>query len=154
MRFLSILRPGPVLLSCVLAIVSCIVFGTDARAQSGDATEGEQTFKKCRACHMIGDGARNLVGPVLTNVLGRPAGTAPGYTYSALNKAAGNAGLVWTEDNVFVYLADPSGFLRKFLTDKGKADQASGATKMPFRLKDEDERRNVIAYLRKFSTKK
>lgn len=132
------------------AAMLVLPFGA-ASAQQGDPVNGEEVFKRCRACHMVGENARMLVGPVQNNVIGRQAGTYEGYTYSPLNKAAGENGLVWTEENIFNYLPDPNAFLKKFLTDKGKADLAVGVTKMPFRLQDEKERRDVIAYLKKFS---
>ena len=123
-----------------------------ANAQAaGDAAEGEAVFKKCQTCHRIGEGAKNLVGPVLTGVLGRKAGTAEGFNYSALNKSTGENGLVWTDELLVAYLEDPNAFLKKFLTDKGKEDLAVGATKMVFKLADETERRNVTAYLKTFS---
>ena len=122
--------------------------GREASAQ--DATKGEQVFKQCMTCHRIGPDAKNLVGPVLTGVIGRQSGTYPGFAYSTLNKAAGEAGLTWTEANIFEYLADPNAFLKKFLTDKGKADQAVGVTKMAFKLPSEKERKDVIAYIKKF----
>lgn len=100
---------------------------------------------------MVGEGARTLVGPAQNNLFGRKAGSTEGYSYSPLNKAAGEAGLVWTEQTIFEYLADPNAFLKKFLTDKGKADQATGSTKMAFKLADEQDRRDVIAYLKTFS---
>jgi cytochrome c len=121
--------------------------------EGGDPVKGETVFKKCMTCHRVGDGARNMVGPVLNGVLGRKSGTIEGFAYSPINKAAGETGLVWTDDLIFTYLADPNGFLRKFLTEKGKADLAKGSTKMAFNLPNEAERRDVIAYLRKFSPK-
>jgi cytochrome c len=120
-------------------------------AIAADAAKGEMVFKKCMLCHRIGPDAANLIGPVLTGVVGRKAGTYPGYNYSPLMKAAGENGLVWTEDNISSYLPDPSAFLKKFLTDKGKADLATGAAKMLFRLPSEQERQDVIAYLKTFS---
>lgn len=122
-----------------------------AAQQGGNADNGAEVFKKCRACHMVGEGARTLIGPVQNGLFGRQAGTYEGYPYSPLNKAAGENGLVWTEENIFNYLPDPNAFLKKFLTDKGKADLAVGSTKMPFRLTDEQDRKDVIAYLKKFS---
>jgi cytochrome c len=122
-----------------------------AIAQAGDATNGEQVFKKCMVCHRVGEGARNLVGPQLNGVMGRKAGTIDGFNYSAINKAAGEAGLVWTPENIVDYLADPSPFLRKFLADKGNANFATQSTRMVFKLPSADERRDVIAYLQKFS---
>ena len=64
-----------------------------------DPAKGEQIFKQCMTCHRIGPDAKNAVGPVLTGVVGRATGTYPGFAYSDLNKHAGEAGLVWTEDN-------------------------------------------------------
>ena len=122
-------------------------------ALDGDATKGEQVFKQCMTCHRIGPDAKNLVGPVLTGVIGRQSGTAPGFAYSALNKAAGENGLVWTDDLIMQYLPDPNAFLKKFLTDKGKADLATGSTKMAFKLADEQQRMDVFAYIIKFSDK-
>lgn len=137
-----------------LLIAGCVLLGTagGALAQpAGNAENGADVFKKCRACHMIGDNARTLVGPAQNNLIGRKAGSVEGYPYSPLNKAAGEAGLVWTEQNIFDYLADPNAFLKKFLTDNGKADQATGSTKMAFKLSDEQDRRDVIAYLKTFT---
>ncbi|MBR1088451.1 c-type cytochrome [Bradyrhizobium manausense] len=135
---------------CVLAAV--VISSSAVLAQ--DAAKGEQIFKQCMTCHRIGPDAKNLVGPVLTGVIGRQSGTAPGFAYSALNKAAGENGLVWSDDLIFQYLPDPNAFLKKFLTDKGKADLATGSTKMAFKLTDEQQRKDVIAYINKFSEKK
>ena len=140
------------LLRIVLLAAGMMGAAGAANAQAaGDAAEGEAVFKKCQTCHRIGEGAKNLVGPALTGVLGRKAGTAEGFNYSALNKNSGENGLVWTDELVLAYLEDPNAFLKKFLADKGKEDLAVGATKMVFKLADETERRNVIAYLKTFS---
>lgn len=130
----------------MMAVVGLGQWVSPAAAQS--AAAGEQVFKKCRACHQVGPTAKNGVGPAQNGLIGRTAGTVAGYNYSELNKAAGAAGLVWSEDNVFAYLDDPNAFLKKFLTDKGQAEKAVGSTKMVFKLKDETERRSVIAYLK------
>jgi cytochrome c len=138
----------------VLALVAAAAALPAGTASAQDATKGEQIFKQCMTCHRIGPDAKNLVGPVLTGVIGRQSGTAPGFAYSPLNKAAGENGLVWTDDLVMQYLPDPNAFLKKFLTDKGKADLATGSTKMTFKLADEQQRKDVIAYVNKFSEKK
>lgn len=139
--------------SRVFALVAAaIALPSPAFAQ--DATKGEQVFKQCMTCHRIGPDAKNLVGPALTGVIGRQSGTAPGFAYSAINKAAGENGLVWTDELIMQYLPDPNAFLKKFLTDKGKADVATGSTKMAFKLADEQQRKDVIAYINKFSDKK
>ncbi len=138
----------------VLALVAAAAALPAGEASAQDATKGEQVFKQCMTCHRIGPDAKNLVGPVLTGVIGRQSGTAPGFAYSTLNKAAGENGLVWTDDLIMQYLPDPNAFLKKFLTDKGKADLATGSTKMAFKLADEQQRKDVIAYINKFSDKK
>ncbi|WP_425993038.1 c-type cytochrome [Afipia sp. DC4300-2b1] len=123
-------------------------------ATAQDAAKGEIVFKQCMTCHRIGPDAKNLVGPVLTGIIGRQSGTAPGFAYSALNKSAGENGLVWSNDLIMQYLPDPNAFLKKFLTDKGKPELATGSTKMAFKLTDEQQRKDVIAYIDKFSEKK
>lgn len=103
-------------------------------AAAEDAAAGERVFLKCRACHQIGEGAHNSVGPVLNGVVGRKAGTYPGYNYSEANK---NSGLVWDEATLKEYLKNPQ-------------SKVPG-TKMTFpglsREKDIDD---VIAYLKTF----
>lgn len=135
------------------ALLGSVLLAGPAAAQ-GNAEDGETVFRKCQTCHKVGPDAKNGNGPVLNGVIGRQAGTAPDFPYSELNKNAGANGLVWNEELIFQYLADPTPFLRKFLTDKGKPDLASGATKMVFKLPDETDRQDVIAYLKKFSPAK
>ena len=135
-----------------LAIVALFGLAITASAKAdGDPAAGEKVFKKCVACHKVGEGAKNGVGPILSGVIGRPAGTVEGFVYSKLNQNAGANGLVWTEQAIFDYLADPNAYLKKHLTDAGKADQIVSATKMMFKLPKEAERQNVIAYLKQFS---
>ena len=104
-----------------------------ARAD-GDPVKGEQTFKVCKACHHIGEGAKNFVGPELNGVVGRKAGTVEGYNYSDANK---NSGLTWDEATLTKYLKNPR--------------EVVPGTKMAFPgiPKDEDIA-NVIAYLNQF----
>ena len=139
-------------------VVAIVILAASAGAgvalDGGDPAKGEQVFKQCMTCHRIGPDAKNAIGPVLTGVIGRQSGTAPGFAYSELNKHAGEAGLVWSDDLIFEYLPDPNAFLKKFLTDKGKADQATGSTKMVFKLAGEQQRKDVIAYLKTFSPEK
>jgi cytochrome c len=137
----------------VLAFTVVVTALPNGVAFAQDADKGEQIFKQCMTCHRIGPDAKNLIGPVLTGVIGRQSGTAPGFAYSALNKSAGENGLVWSDDLIMQYLPDPNAFLKKFLTDKGKPELATGSTKMTFHLTDEQQRKDVIAYINKFSDK-
>ena len=136
-----------------LVILAVIAFTltTGAALAVGDADHGKTVFRKCQACHKIGDGATNGVGPMLTGVVGRKAGTIEGYTYSQLNQDASTQGLVWTEDTLKDYLPDATAYLKKFLTAKGKTDLATGSSKMPFKLADPGDIADVIAFLKTFS---
>lgn len=113
--------------------------------EDGDAVKGEKVFKKCASCHMVGPEAKNKVGPALTDVMGRTAGTYADYKYGKSLVAAGEAGLVWTDEEVFEYLADPKKYLRAKLEDK------KAKSKMSFKLKKEADRKDVIAYLKTFA---
>ena len=137
-----------------VASVVAALLSVGGSASAQDAAKGEQVFKQCMTCHRIGPDAKNLVGPVLTGIIGRQSGTAPGFAYSAINKAAGENGLVWTNELIMAYLPDPGAFMKKFLTEKGKPELATGSTKMAFKLADEQQRKDVIAYIDKFSEKK
>lgn len=127
-----------------IATILSLGIATAFPGNAQDIVAGEDLFRKCAACHQIGEGAKNKVGPVLTDVVGRPAGNYEAYKYGSSMLEAGEAGLVWTEENIFNYLYNPKDFLRAFLNDpRAKA-------KMTFRLKDEQDRRDVIAYLSSF----
>ena len=81
-------------------VVSCLSL-TPAFAEPGNPEAGEDVFKKCRACHEVGPDAKNKVGPSLTGIVGRKVGTAPEFAYSDANKAFGDKGAIWTEDELF-----------------------------------------------------
>ncbi len=131
--------------AAVAGFISASVFSVQAM-EAGDVAKGEKVFKKCASCHMVGPEAKNKVGPVLNDVFGRQAGTYEDYKYGKSLMAAGEAGLVWTDETMFEYLADPRKFLRTTLDDK------KAKSKMAFKLKKEDERADVIAYIKTFST--
>lgn len=115
-------------------------------AVAGDVAKGESVFKKCASCHMVGDGAKNKVGPVLTNVMGAQMGTVEDYKYGDSLVALGETGAVWTEEEMFEYLADPRKYLRAKLDDK------KAKSKMAFKLRKEEDRKDVIAYLSSLSS--
>jgi cytochrome c2 len=121
--------------SAVAFIAALGVGGSAAIAQN--AENGEQVFKKCRACHQVGDGAKNGVGPMLNGLIGRTSGTVPEFNYSEANKEAGAKGLVWSEEELNKYLEAPLTYMPK--------------NKMAFAgLKDEGDRKDIIAYLKTF----
>jgi cytochrome c len=115
----------------IIVALGCAV---SASAVAQDVAVGEKTFVVCRACHQIGPNAKNFVGPVLNGVVGRPAGTYPGYDYSAANK---NSGLTWDEATLQKYLANPQ--------------QVVKGTKMIFPgIKDPAKVKDVIAFLKTY----
>lgn len=102
------------------------------------AQKGAKVFKKCKACHKVGDKAKNGTGPMLNGVWGRQAGMVDGFKYSNPMIAAGQDGLVWDADSLPGYLANP----RKFM--KG--------TKMSFSgLKKEKDIAAILEFLKSHS---
>jgi cytochrome c len=79
---------------------------TTDTAVTGDVTAGATVFKVCTACHAVGPGAANKVGPELNGVIGRKAGSVAGYRYSAAMK---NSGLTWDAATFGKYINDPRG---------------------------------------------
>ncbi|MEO6947490.1 MAG: cytochrome c family protein [Nitrobacter sp.] len=69
-----------------------------------DAAAGKASFNKCMACHAIGEGATNKVGPELNGLEGRKAGAVAGYSYSDAMK---NSGITWTEAEFKEYIKNP-----------------------------------------------
>ncbi len=119
-----------------LGLALALAFSTSALAE-GDAAKGEKVFKKCKACHAVGEGAKNKVGPELNGIVGRPAGVIEGFKYSDNLMELAADGLVWDDANLRTYLTKP-----KDLIPKGKMSFAG--------LKKEDDITNVIAYLATF----
>ena len=70
-----------------------------------------ETFRWCRFCHTFGRNEPHLVGPNLHAIFGQRAGTVPNFHFSEAMAAAGVQGLVWNDETLSAYLADPDGFL-------------------------------------------
>lgn len=105
---------------------------------AADAANGEKVFAKCKACHTIGEGAANRVGPQLNGIAGRKAGAVADFKgYGPDLKKMGDEGLVWTAEKLSAYLKDPKAF--------------NPTTKMAFAgVKDETELADVVAYISAF----
>jgi len=98
---------------------------------TGDAAKGETVFNQCKICHTLEEG-RNLVGPSLHAIIGRKAGSVPGFAYSPANKASG---VIWTDEEIFRFLESPQALIP--------------GTKMSFGgIADAQTRADVIAYLK------
>jgi S-disulfanyl-L-cysteine oxidoreductase SoxD len=100
---------------------------------------GERLFRQCSACHQIGDGAVNRTGPLLNGIHGAPVASREGFRYSPALAGAGDSGMVWDDETLAGYLADPRGFIR--------------GNRMAFAgLRSQEDIEAMIAYLRAAST--
>jgi cytochrome c len=121
----------------LLALSLCLsifVFANTASA-TGDAVKGKKVFNKCKACHAVKAG-KNKSGPSLAGIIGRDAGTAPGFKkYKGLK----GADWKWDEENLDGWLKNP----KKWLKAKNGKKSA-----MVYKLKKAKDRANLIAYLK------
>ena len=123
-------------------VVTCFLFGLvtiAACAQlttlaEGDPARGQQLFEsRCTGCHTLNE---NRGGPKLRGVYGRTSGTAEGFAYSdAIRKAA----IVWDEKTIDQWLTDP--------------DQLIPGNAMDFSVENAQERRDLVAFLKKSSAR-
>ena len=116
-------------------VAACIVVALPAVASAQDPEAGKKVFKKkCAACHAIGPGAKNKVGPQLNGLNGRAAGSVEGFKYS---KAMKGSGITWDQASFIEFIAKP----------KKKVPR----TKMVFAgIKDELDRDDLYAYILQF----
>jgi cytochrome c len=102
---------------------------------AADPAAGEKAYAVCKACHRVGEGAKNTIGPTLNGVVGRPAASVEGFAYSEAMK---NSGITWDEATLTEYLKNP----------KAKVP----GTKMAFAgVKDDTKVADIIAYLKQFA---
>ena len=118
-------------LSALVVVASSAVAST---AMAQDVEAGKASFNKCMACHAIGEGVKNKVGPEQNGLDGRKAGTVEGYSYSDANK---NSGITWNKEQFLEYIKDPRAKIP--------------GTKMIFAgIKNETEAANLWAYLAQY----
>lgn len=123
---------APAALVSATFLTAAMLLGTSANAQ--DVAAGERSFNKCRACHQLGETAKNTVGPVLNGLFGRHTGSVEGYSYSNANKGAD---ITWDEATFADYIKDPRAKIP--------------GTKMVFAgIKNEQEIKDLTAYLKQF----
>jgi cytochrome c len=115
-------------------ILSLLLAGLSAPARAQDAEAGAKVFAQCRACHQVGETAKNLVGPVLNGLFGRKAGTVEGYNYSPANQ---KSGITWDEAIFAEYIKDPKA-------------RIPGTKMIYLGLKDEKRVKDLIAFLKQF----
>jgi cytochrome c len=99
--------------------------------KAADVANGEKVFRQCMSCHVVEPG-QNRVGPSLHGLVGRAAGTVPGFKYSDANK---NSGITWTEEQLLTYLENPRATIQ-------------GTTMAFAGLRNEQDRLDVVAYIK------
>lgn len=120
------------------AFAALLVAGAGHADPLGDDAAGKELFKDCSGCHEVGEGAQHRIGPHLNGIFGRRAATHEGFPYSRSMERAGADGLVWTFETLDAYIENPRALVSK--------------TRMSYRgMEDEQERADLLAYLRIFS---
>ena len=128
------------LLVTLVAVAVSVVLVQPTLA-AGDVVAGKKVFKQCRVCHSL-DPAHKRLGPTLKGIIGRTAASIEGYSYSDSYIEAREKGLVWTEEEIVEYLADPTRYLAAYLgIEKARS-------KMAVTFKELADRENVVAYLK------
>lgn len=132
------MRPGGLLAGGILAAAMVLPL---AAAEIGDAEHGAKLFTlHCKACHQIGEGAQNRVGPRLNGLFGRRAGSIDGFAYSKAMARMGADGLTWTLETLDPYIENPKALV--------------SGTRMAFKgLDDAQKRADLLAFIREWSDK-
>ena len=117
-----------------LVLTLALVAGLPVAAFAQDAEAGKAVFNVCKACHAVGEGAKNQVGPVLNGLIGRKSGSIADFAYSDAMK---NSNLTWDEATFAEYVSNP----------KGKVP----GNKMVFAgVKDEQKIKDLTAFLKQY----
>lgn len=100
--------------------------------------KGEKVFRKCKACHQVGEGATNKTGPMLNDIIGAQVGAVEGFRYSKTFVKLAEDGVVWDDAAMDAFLEKPKNWAK--------------GTKMSFAgLRKEDDRAAIIEYLKSVS---
>ena len=126
-RSISLLPRSTTSLTLAITAIALLCAASPAGA-TGNVARGQTLYKGCADCHSINE---NGVGPMHKGVVGRKAGSVPGYDYSPDLK---NSGIVWTEENLDKWLTGPQAMVPE--------------TKMFFDVPDAQDRADIIAYLK------
>ena len=114
-----------------VSVALCVGMFAGSALADGDVAKGEKVFKKCKSCHTVDKGGKHKAGPNLFGIYNAKIGSTDFNKYKALSPADG----VWDEDTLDKWLENPKKF-------NGKK------TAMSLKLKKDDDRENVIAYLK------
>jgi cytochrome c len=119
-----------------LIVAALVIAGSPVSSMGQDAQKGAAVFNVCLACHTIGPGAQNKIGPELNGLDDRKAGTVPSFDYSDANK---DSGIIWNEATFEEYIKNPQAKIP--------------GTKMIFPgIKNEQQVKDLWAYVSQFDT--
>jgi cytochrome c len=114
-----------------------VIFLSSAAHAQQPRDAGERAFQKCYSCHSVDPKETDISGPNLAGVVGRRAAALANFQFSPAMKKAGADGLVWTDETLDRYLADPLEMIPE--------------TTMSFPgVKNAAERRAIVEYLKRF----
>lgn len=102
-----------------------------AQQPASDETAQQAFNNSCRTCHSVKEGD-NRLGPNLSKIVGRKAGSLPNYNYSSSMK---EAGFVWDQDKLTHFIIKPD-------------EVVSGNKMQPYGGVSAEEAAKVVAYLR------
>lgn len=112
-------------------IVGVALAALASSADAADPDAGQQLYAQCQSCHGLAP-EEHRVGPSLHGIFGREAGTAPGFT--RYSQALVESGIVWDEETMRDYIADPLGYV-------------PGSRKTYPGVRDAEQREDLVAYL-------
>ena len=123
-------------------------------SQAGDAEKGAKVYRKCVSCHMIGDGAKNRVGPQLNGIIGREIGAIADYKYSKAMVQYAATAKIWSEENLAAYLENPRklvkgwthGICRSQKRKRPRRCHCLSERKRPIGLFDTFQNRQIIGH--------
>lgn len=119
-----------------LIVAALVIAGSPVSSMGQDGQKGAAVFNVCLACHTIGPGAQNKIGPELNGLDDRKAGTVPSFDYSDANK---DSGIIWNEATFEEYIKNPQAKIP--------------GTKMIFPgIKNEQQVKDLWAYVSQFDT--
>jgi cytochrome c len=135
-----------------LGFSASIMLLASSAIADGDAASGEKVFNQCQSCHIVANEAGEVLagrngrqGPNLYGIVGRIAGSYPGFRYGDGLLAMADAGMAWDAEMLVSYLADPTSFVREATGNK------RAKAKMSFRLRNAQDAADVIAFIASLS---
>lgn len=121
-----------------LAFAQAAAPAAPAAPTAADAEAGQRIFAQCRACHQVGETARNAVGPQLNGIFGRRAGSVEGFRYSQAYQSETVRAKTWDVDNFRTYIRNPR--------------EVTPGTNMAFvGIRNEDQITQLIAFLSSYN---